>query len=387
MFDPDVFYEKTNPSDIYINKFKLSNKEILYHEAGSTPLKNAYKLNAPIENCTQLEFKHDHGMITLGFTLMDLTNPEANRYKYILENLNQDWIDAGNNNEATFTNLPPGKYTFKVSGCNNDNVWSVTPASLEIIVLPPWWATWWFRISLLLVTGSGIYLFYRYRLHHLMKLQLLRNRIAADLHDEIGSTLSSISLASSAIQYKLKDSTPEVNSLLNRISSNTDEMMEAMSDIVWAVNTKNDRFDNVIHRMKAFSIETLEPLNIQIHFLISPQLNRLTLDMQQRKNLYLVFKEAITNVAKYADCQNLWLELEHDKGILSMTIKDDGKGFNLDRDNNLNTSGQQLEVISNHYGGSGINNMKKRAEELKGKLSINSALGKGTTVILEFKVM
>ncbi|MBK9108447.1 MAG: hypothetical protein IPM92_08750 [Saprospiraceae bacterium] len=140
------------------------------------------------------------------------------------------------------------------------------------------------------------------------------------MHDEIGSTLSSISLASSLIQQKIKSNEPEVNVLLNNINHNSENIMESMSDIVWAVNVKNDRFDSVVNRT-GLRIRNPEPQNIQIHFDIQPQVNLLELNMQQRKNVYLIVKEAINNVAKFSNCKNFWLNIAYLNRRLSISIK------------------------------------------------------------------
>lgn len=385
-FNPENYYKNKKQSGVVINKLKILNKEVFYALTDSIKQKDNYQLPAPIEQCTKLVFNYDQRMITFGFTVMDFTNPDGNRYKYKLERFNNDWIDAGTNNEATYTNLSPGNYVFKVLGCNSMNVWSLTPASIDIEILPPWWETWWFQLFIILSVVSGIYLFYQYRLQQALKLQTLRNRIAADLHDEIGSTLSSISLASSVIQKKLDGSTYEVTSLLNRISNNTDNMMEAMSDIVWAVNTRNDRFDNVINRMRAFAIEILEPKNILVHFTISPHVSNLTLNMQQRKNLYLIFKEAINNAAKYSDCKNVWLDIEYHNGRMFLKIRDDGKGFEITRQSDVAFQIQSGNIQNNSFGGNGLHNMERRATELKGKLKIESGAELGTQVSFEFPV-
>ncbi|MBK8484995.1 MAG: hypothetical protein IPL31_11810 [Saprospiraceae bacterium] len=384
-FDPENYYKNKKPSPVVINKLKILNKDVFY-KSTDTISNDDYRIPAPIEQCKKLVFTYDQRMIAFGFTVMDFTNPKGNRYKYKMEGFNKDWIDAGTSNEATYTNLSPDKYIFKVLGCNSSNVWSLTPATIDIEIRPPWWGSWWFRICMLLTVVSGIYLFYQYRLQQALKLQSLRNRIAADLHDEIGSTLSSISLASSVIQNKLNDSTTEVTSLLDRISNNTDNMMEAMSDIVWAVNTKNDRFDNVINRMRAFAIEILEPKNILVHFTISPNVSNVILNMQQRKNLYLIFKEAINNAAKYSECKNVWLNIDYNHEKIILEIKDDGIGFEIIGKAESIPTMQSVEVSSNSFGGNGLTNMQKRAGELKGKLIIDSSIGNGTTVRFDFTI-
>ena len=268
-------------------------------------------------------------------------------------------------------------YTFRVKGANSDGVWNEKGASINIIILPAWYQTWWFRLSLFLIVAGGIYSFYRFRLAQQIKLLSIRNNIASDLHDEIGSTLSSISISSTLIQKKMDSDPTEVNGLLNQISNNTHNMMEAMSDIVWAINSKNDRFDNLVNRMRSFAIEILEPENILLHLQVSEHLNHVKLNMQQRKNFYLIFKEAVNNIAKYAACTNVWVDIESKGGKIMMKIKDDGKGF---------SAASIKEDNRPQFGGNGLVNMYKRATELKGTIAIDSVVGKGTGIILEFPV-
>jgi len=214
-------------------------------------------------------------------------------------------------------------------------------------------------------------------LRQVLKLHDVRNRIASDLHDEIGSTLSSISISSTLIRSKLNESNTDVEKLLQRISNNTDTMMEALSDIVWAINTRNDRFDNAVNRMRAFATEMLEPRNILIHFNVSESISVVQLDMQQRKNLYLIFKEAVNNIVKYSGCRNVWIDVSRQGNkTFVLNIKDDGKGFEA----TLQTSEQ------NKQPGNGIINMKKRAEELGGEIAIDSVKGVGTTLHLKFTI-
>lgn len=304
----------------------------------------------------------------------------------MLEDVDADWVNAGNRRFVSYPGLKPGRYVFRVRAANSDGVWNQEGITKFIDIRPPWWGTWWFRAFVFVVISSGIYAFYRYRLQQALKLQHLRNRIATDLHDEIGSTLSSISLAGSVIQKKLHGATPEVESLISRISENTDNMMEAMSDIVWAVNTKNDRFDNVINRMRAFAIERLEPLGIPVHFRESGDIHRLQLDMQQRKNLYLIFKEAVNNAAKYAACKNVWVDISILHSTMTIKISDDGRGFELTSTGNGTAAQVPGAVTEQTLGGNGLHNMQKRAMELKGTLHVESGPGKGTAIEIRFTV-
>ena len=210
-----------------------------------------------------------------------------------------------------------------------------------------------------------------------MKMQSIRNRIARDLHDEIGSTLSSISLSSTIIQNQLKGNHPEADKMLRQVSTNTDQMMEALSDIVWAIDTRNDQFDNIVNRMRALAIEILEPSNIDVQFKVSDDIRDVHLDLQQRKNLYLIFKEAVNNISKYSYCDSVKVDItrQSNKTVL-MHIQDNGKGFEMA---GLNGEAKSLS-------GNGIRNMKKRAEELGGSLTIDSVPGAGTQLLLKFNL-
>jgi len=207
-------------------------------------------------------------------------------------------------------------------------------------------------------------------LNQALKLQAIRNRIARDLHDEIGSTLSSISLYSDVAKKMVKNKAPEAEGVLTQISEGTQDMMEAMGDIIWTINANSDRFDNVINRMHAFAVEVLEAKECKVHFNTTEHIRSIMMDMDQRKNLYLIFKEAINNTAKYSDCRNVWVHLSSDNDMLQLKVKDDGIGFDRTR----------------VHHGNGLINMQNRAFELKGSLDIKSHPGEGTLIELECKV-
>ena len=197
------------------------------------------------------------------------------------------------------------------------------------------------------------------------QLQDMRNSIADDLHDDIGSTLSSISIMSELAKNK----SPEVLSLLNSIGESALTIQENMSDIVWAVNPKNDRFENILQRMNQFALEMLDAGNTVLDF-SAADLAASKLTMVQRKNLYLFFKEGINNTAKYAEAKNVWINISKKKQHIKMSIRDNGKGFDT----------------SQQYNGNGMKSLKKRAEDLNAVLEIFSSINEGTEVRLSFKI-
>ena len=201
------------------------------------------------------------------------------------------------------------------------------------------------------------------------EIEKLRNNIARDLHDDIGSALSSININSKmALNYAAEEKL--VKGQLEKIKEHSGKMMEGMSDIVWAINPINDSLEKMIIRMKEFAVEILEPLNINFSFNNKVDISQMTLDVARRKEVYLVFKEAINNAAKYSHCKNIIINLERNKNLLRLTISDDGRGF----DKNLLKSGN------------GLRNMAQRAVAMGASFDIFSVLGSGTTVSLDIPI-
>ena len=259
---------------------------------------------------------------------MDFTNSEKNQYQYKLQGFEKEWIKSDNTNSATYTNLNPGTYTFRVKGSNNDGTWNEKGTSVELIILPPWYMTWWFRTALILAVLLSAYVFYRFRMAQALKLQSIRDRIAGDLHDEVGSNLSNIYIFSNVAQQKAKRN-DETGPLLQKITDYTQQSMEAMNDIVWMINTRNDRFENIMVRMRTLAAEFSETSDCKLHLDFDENLNGVKLNMEERKNFYLIYKEAINNTAKYAGCKSLWVEMKLNQNTVTLKVRDNGKGFDV----------------------------------------------------------
>ncbi|MEP7265561.1 MAG: triple tyrosine motif-containing protein, partial [Bacteroidota bacterium] len=366
-FRPEEIKNSIYIPKVMITDFRLSNNSIRFHTPENPDNENL--LNKPVYLTEEITLPFSENMFSFEFAAMDFTAPENNRFRYKLENFDKDWINSDDHHAATYTNLDPGHYTFTVIGSNNDGIWNTKGASIALIILPPWYMTWWFRLALLVVVVGTIYILYRYRLNQALKLLHVRNSIASDLHDEIGSTLSSIYIYSEVAQKSTYGIAPEASSLMKNISTDVAGMIEALGDIVWTVNAKNDRFENIINRMRAAAVEIFEAQEYNLHIEMDDRLNTIKLGMEARRNFYLFYKEAINNVAKYAKGKNVWIKLKLDKrNSVSLYIKDDGAGFN----------------INEKVDGNGLANMSKRAEELKGNFEIVSAPGFGTEINLEF---
>ncbi|HEX6181071.1 MAG TPA: ATP-binding protein [Chitinophagaceae bacterium] len=216
-------------------------------------------------------------------------------------------------------------------------------------------------VFLALTITAGIVLKNRRR----RQLQSVRNSIADDLHDDIGSTLSSINIMSELAKMK----SPEASTLLASIGESTMSMQENMSDIVWAIKSENDSFENVLQRMNRFASEILEAKNIALDFKCDEALSTVKLTMKQRKNLYLFFKEAINNAAKHSDAKKISVNIFQKDHYVEMIIEDDGKGFDTNQT----------------FHGNGMNTLKKRVDELGGYFNIQSQINEGTVLVLKFK--
>ena len=362
-FKPEELLDNIVLPQIILTDVKLSNQSVSFKTPNAVLKKPAYLTR-------KIVLTYGENMISFDFASTDFTAPQKNLYRYKLEGFSDEWINNGINHTATFTNLDPGDYTFKVTGSNSDEVWNSVGTSVMITILPPWYMTWWFRLAVLAMITAGIYFFYRYRLQQVRNLQSIRNRIARDLHDEIGSTLLSISLYSDVAGKIVSEKAPEAKGMLTQITESTTNMMEAMSDIVWAINTRNDRFDNMLNRMRGFAVEILEAKNCLVHFNADESMMSSLLGMEQRKNLYLIFKESINNAAKHANCKNVWIDFYTVGNKLHLKIRDDGKGF----------------IATQKFQGNGLVNFYKRTQELRGELKIITEPGKGTTIALAFRV-
>jgi len=198
------------------------------------------------------------------------------------------------------------------------------------------------------------------------QLQNMRNSIADDLHDDIGSALSSISIMSELAKKK----SPEVSSLLASIGESAISIQENMSDIVWAIKSADNDFENVLQRMNQFASEILDAKSVALDFKADPSLSTSRLTMKQRKNLYLFFKEVINNAAKYSDAEKVSVDIFQKEHHVEMIVKDNGRGFDT----------------SQTFSGNGMTSLRKRVEELRGYFAIRSQFNEGTVVELKFKI-
>jgi ligand-binding sensor domain-containing protein/two-component sensor histidine kinase len=317
-----------------------------------------------------IELNYNQNYFTFEYVALNYTQSRLNKYAYKMVGLDKKWNDAGTRRYVSYANLDEGTYTFYVKACNNEGVWNNTPAMFTLIIDPPFWHRWWFyTLGILLFTGS-VYFVYWYNVNQLKMRVQLRNKIARDLHDDIGSTLSGINIFSKIALQKINHNETGSSELLEKISDRSEKTMDALSDIVWSISTKNDRIDNFLVKAREYMAETLEPQGIRYQMHVDEDISSLKLGMELRKEFYLIFKEAICNASKYAECTLIEIFLKKEKDTFSLTIRDNGKGFDINK----------------ITPGNGLENMQHRAEKMNAKLVISSAEGKGTSIILSFHI-
>jgi Y_Y_Y domain/Histidine kinase len=307
-----------------------------------------------------IELKYSENFFTFSLSAFDFAKNNRAELSFILEGFDPDWRMSDASSEAAYTNVPAGKYVFKVRSRLPGDEWGTT-RNYTVTIHPPFWQTWWFRILVVLAISAILYGIYRYRLAQILKLQAVRNKIASDLHDDVGSTLSSINIFSKFARDHLPKNPKETDELLKRINTSTVKMMDNMSDIVWSINPQNDTLKSLVLRIRSHAAEVLGSMGIKTEFdqVIDEDLQ---LNMTSRKNIFLITKEAINNIAKHSGASIAHLSFRVEKGNLMITIGDNGPEASDDG--------------SINKGGNGAKTIRSRAKELDAEVEIAPSMKK-----------
>ena len=321
-----------------------------------------------------IQYIHD---ITLAYTQNNLSidfsaqcfdNTSAVQYKYRLLGLDTSWTFIYSRTNLSLFALPPGRYTLQLYAFNKNTHAAGKYYELNVSITPPFWKTWWFILLMVAIITGSLYILYHYRLHQALMLERMRSTISSDLHDEVGATLSSISIFSQTAKQLAQANPQRSAAILDRIGENSRQIVDSISDIVWSINPANDSFDKMLLRMRTYATELLEVKEMYINWQAPEDVHGLTLSMEQRKNFYLIFKEAVNNAAKYSKAKTLSVGISIRSSVIHLTIKDDGIGFD----------------IHNNKKGNGLDTMQRRATLLKGSFILESQSKKGTSVLLSF---
>jgi len=221
---------------------------------------------ATVFGAPSIDLTYDQKSFSLSFAALDYADPSRNSYAYRMVGLDTDWTNAGHRTYASYTNMDPGTYVFQVKGSNSNDVWNEAGTCITIVISPPYWRTWWFRIALVLLIVTTIHGAYRYRLRRLLDLERLRLRIANDLHDDVGSNLSAIAMVSRAL-HRAPELSGVTRRKLEEIYDTAVLISEGMKDLVWLIKPENDTLDNLLLRMKDTASTLLGEIPFEFHFL------------------------------------------------------------------------------------------------------------------------
>jgi ligand-binding sensor domain-containing protein/signal transduction histidine kinase len=313
-----------------------------------------------------LELDPAEAPIQIDFASLKFGIGDVIRYQYRLEGADRDWSEPTEVRTASYARLGPGHYRFLVRAVNSGGRASLAPAAVSFRIVPPIWRRWWFLAIAGVLMAATIYTAYRFRLARSLEVERVRTRIATDLHDDIGSSLTQIAIMSELARREGTDQ--RVAEPLARIADLSRELVDSMSDIVWAVNPKRDHVGDLAQRMRRFASDVCTAANIEVVFHVPPQRADASLHSDVRREVFLVFKESINNIARHCRGGHVDVVLEVRGSQLVMRVGDDGQGFRIEQ--------------SSEGHGQGLASMAERARRLGGHLEIASEPGRGTTVTL-----
>lgn len=350
-FIPEDDKPRQTPN-IFITGLRVAGETQKLSEVGETSLPD-------------LEFTADKNNLTIDYLGLGASLGEKLKYQYRLGDENSEWITT-HERTLNFANLSAGNYQFAARAITSDGLTTPNPATFSFQILPPVYLRWWFLTLTAMVIGLAIWQLYRVRVRRLLEIERTRIRIATDLHDDIGADLSKISLLSEVVKMQLPNGNEENTRLLTKIAETSRNSVDSMRDIVWAINPSRDTLNDLVQKMRQFAEETLVANNINLKFTAPTDNQKLKLSMNTRRELWLIFKEAISNASKYSECSEVQIDFAIIGKEISLQIKDNGKGFDTSQD----------------FEGSGLKNMKRRCENLNGKFGLNSQ--EGTQISVKF---
>jgi len=371
--------EASAPPTVWIGGLKIAGVEQSVPALGESQIQTA-------------ELSHTQNNFEIDFYGIDFRAGERLRYQYMLEGGDTDWRASTEQRQVTYANLQPGTYRFLVRSLNSDGVASANPAIVSFKILPPVWARWWFLTLCSIAVALVIILLFRFRVARLREvnaalitaknaeanlrhareeriaeLESVRMRIATDLHDDIGASLTQIAVLSEVARTQSNSGNGNSSAPLVKISAVTNELVETMSDIVWSINPAKDHLSDLTQRMRRFASDVLSSKDIAIQFRVPDESDKITIKASLRRELFLIFKESVNNIAKHSGATRVEIDLKASAVELELTISDNGKGF---------VDGEE----DGGDGGNGLPSMKTRAEAVNGSLQIITAPNAGTRI-------
>ncbi|PYT05121.1 MAG: hypothetical protein DMF60_13005, partial [Acidobacteria bacterium] len=379
----------TSPPSIVVSGLRIAGEAYAVNELGEDAIDN-------------LELQSNRNQVQIDFTAPAFGLGETLRFQYKLEGADANWSAPTDLRTINYANLSPGNYRFLVQAINGEGILSVNPATVTFTILQPIWLRSWFVGLVAVLVAAILYSFYRYRTarlrevnsalaetqlaeealgrsrtERLAELERVRARIATDLHDDIGSSLTQIAILSEVAHQRASEGAGENDSEpIARIISVSNELVDTMSDIVWAINPKRDHLSDLLHRMRRFASDVFTARQIAFQFRAPEPEHDIELGANVRREVFLIFKEGVNNVVKHSDCTRAEIEFQIEGDWLVLKITDNGRGFDSTR-----ALYDSAPAITSARGGNGLPSMHRRAREMGGQFQIVSRNGEGTTAI------
>ena len=411
-FDAKALVKRMEPPDVFIRSVKINEQALNWYGLGKIKsdsiliaqqeasvfgtalsvnirdsLKNKFS-SIQFDSVTpfyqlplNLVLPYKHNRVSFDFGAVETNRNFMVRYQYMLEGYDDTWSPVTEKRIASYGNIAEGKYTFKLKAQSPEGTWS-NPLAYSFTVLPPWYRTWWAYSLYALFFAAILRQFIKWRVRGIEKEKVFlqeklnmqhavmneRLRISHELHDEVGATLSGISMYSHLTKEQIKNTqVSEVEKSLNIIQHNAGEMVNKLNDIVWLINPEQDSLQKLIQRLEEYAGEMAMIKNIQVKVITPANLHAIKLPIENRRNIYLFCKEAINNAVKYSDASLLEIIIKEAAGKLEFSVTDNGKGFDT-------------TTIKR---GNGLDNMQKRADEMGAVFYIDSKEDKGCHISLQ----
>lgn len=311
----------------------------------------------------EVTLRYDNNTYEAEFSSPSFGGPPV-RFQYRVTGVDDNWRAPVAEGFVRYAGMSPGSYELQARAVNAEGGVSAQPATVRFTVTPPFWRTWWFALLAASLAAWFIYQVHHYRVRQLLAVERLRNRIAADLHDDIGSTLSQVSMLSELAKRSLNGGHPAATDLIERMATASRDAVSSMGDIVWSIHPRHDSLNGVAQRMRRFASDVLSARGMEFYFTAPEQ--ELELGLEARRDLLLIFKESIHNAARHSHGRRVCAVLEVNGRDLRLTVEDDGEGI----------------YVNGEPGGHGLLTMRTRAEKLGGTCEIGATPAGGTRVLV-----
>lgn len=363
-FHPDSIYSSEVCPVIVISRLKVNDREFI-PDSSIMSKKTVY-------------LRHNQNTITFEFNTIDFINPGFINYYCNLEGNDKDWVLLGTIPSIRYSNLSPGKYKLIVKALGRQGNWTKTTAELTVVIARPFWMKIWFIVlmagwAITLIATVVYYLSTRkirrklLQLEHQREISLIRSRISSDLHDDIGTGLSKLAMMNDTIILE-SDQNPEIKERLKKISSGARSLIDHLRVIVWTLNPQFDQLESLVWYIHQQAGDFLDNSPVKSNFILPSSIPHVTVTPEFKRNVHYTVMEALHNVIRHSGSKEVMVKIEITAGKLIISISDTGKGIDPQRKSGF---------------GNGLHFMKKRIEDIHGKLSIESKCGVGTKILIE----